>query len=89
LLDNYRATYLVNDKALLVKKSIVKSSLDNVVKLSTQILPIFGQGRRLFKNTLYRENKRFIKDLKLVDVIVVKGFHINIIAEAALFKQDI
>jgi hypothetical protein len=44
------------------------------------------RGRRLFKNTLYRENRRFIEDLKLVDIIVVKGFYINIIAEVALFK---
>jgi hypothetical protein len=50
---------------------------------------MFKQGRRLFKNALYRENKRFIKDLKLVDIIIVKGFYINIIAEVALFKQDI
>jgi hypothetical protein len=44
------------------------------------------QGRRLFKNALYRENRRFTEDLKLVDIIVVKGFHMNIVAEAALLK---
>jgi hypothetical protein len=35
LLDNYRAIYLVNNKALLVKESIVKLSLDNAVELGT------------------------------------------------------
>jgi hypothetical protein len=34
LLDNYKAIHLVNDKALLVKGSIVKSSLDNIIKLN-------------------------------------------------------
>jgi hypothetical protein len=86
LLDNYRATHLVNNKALLVKGSIVKLSLDDAVESGTQILPMLRQGRRLFKNALYRENGRFTEDLKLVDIIVVKGFHINIIAEAALLK---
>jgi hypothetical protein len=47
------------------------------------------QGRRLFKNALYKENRRFIKDLKLVNIIVVKGFHINIIVKVALLKQGI
>jgi hypothetical protein len=35
LLDNYRATHLVNNKALLVEESIVKLSLDDVVKSGT------------------------------------------------------
>jgi hypothetical protein len=35
LLNNYRATHLVNNKALLVEESIVKSSLDNAVESGT------------------------------------------------------
>jgi hypothetical protein len=86
LLDNCGATHLVNDKALLVEGSIVKSSLDNAVESGTQILPVLERGRRLFKNALYRENRRFTEDLELVDIAVVEGFYVNIVAEAALLK---
>jgi hypothetical protein len=89
LLDNCGATHLVNDKALLVEGSMVKSSLDDAVESGTQILPVLGRGRRLFKNALHGENGRFTEDLELVDVAVVEGCHMNIVAEAALLKQGI
>jgi hypothetical protein len=47
---------------------------------------MFKQERQLFKNIFYKENRRFIKDLKLIDIIIVKGFYINIIIKVALFK---
>jgi hypothetical protein len=89
LLDNCGATHLVNDKALLVEGSLVKSSLGDEVESGTQILPVLGRGRRLFKNALHGENGRFTEDLELVDVAVVEDFHVNIIAEAALLKKGI
>ena len=89
LLDNCGATHLVNNKALLVEGSLVKSSPDDEVESGTQILPVLGRGRRLLKNALHGENGRFTEDLELVDVAVVEGFHVNIIAEAALLKKGI
>jgi hypothetical protein len=38
---------------------------------------------------LYRKNSRNIEDLLLKDIVVVKGFYINIVLEAYLNKKGL
>jgi hypothetical protein len=88
LFDNYGATHLVNDKKQLNKGSFVKLLVKLVVEARTFILLITRRGTRTFKGLF---NKRDGKRVNLVlrDVVVVKGFYVNIVSEALLFKKGV
>jgi hypothetical protein len=88
LFDNYNAIYLVNNKEWLNKGSFVKLLIELVVEARTFILLIIRHGTRTFKGLF---NKRDDKRVNLVlrDVAIVKGFYINIVLEALLFKKGI
>jgi hypothetical protein len=88
LFNNYNATYLVNNKERLNKGSFIKLLIELVIKVKTFILLITRRGTRTFKGLF---NKRDGKRVNLVlrDVVIVKGFYINIVLEALLFKKDI
>jgi hypothetical protein len=88
LFDNYNAIYLVNNKKQLDKGSFVKSPVKSVVEARTFMLLITRHGTRTFKGLF---NKRDGKRVNLVlrDVVVVKGFHVNIVLEALLFKKGV
>jgi hypothetical protein len=88
LFNNYSAMYLVNDKERLDKGSFVKSPVELVVETRTSILLIIRRGTRTFKGLF---NKRDGKRVNLVlrDVVVVKGFHVNIVSEALLFEKGV
>jgi hypothetical protein len=88
LFDNYNTIHLVNNKERLDKGSFVKSPVELVVKARTFILLITRRGTRTFKRLF---NKRDSKRVNLVlrDVAVVKGFYINIVLEALLFKKGV
>jgi hypothetical protein len=88
LFDNYNATHLVNNKEQLDKGSFVKSPVELVVEARTFILLITRRGTRTFKGLF---NKRDGKRVNLIlrDIAVVKGFYINIISKALLFKKGV
>jgi hypothetical protein len=88
LFNNYGATHLVNNKKQLNKGSFVKLLVKLVVEARTFILLITRRGTRTFKGLF---NKRDGKRVNLVlrDVVVVKGFYINIVSEALLFKKGV
>jgi hypothetical protein len=88
LFDNYNATHLVNDKERLDKGNFVKSPVELVIEARTSILLITRHGTRTFKGLF---NKRDGKRVNLVlhDVVIVKGFYINIVSEALLFKKGV
>jgi hypothetical protein len=88
LFNNYDTTYLVNNKERLNKSSFVKSPVKLVVEARTFILLITRHDTRTFKGLF---NKRDDKKVNLVlrDVVVVKGFYINIVLEALFFKKGI
>ena len=48
-----------------------------------------GRGIRTIKKVLTRVNELNTKDLKLYDVVLVKGFYTNIISEARLGKNKV
>jgi hypothetical protein len=88
LFNNCSATYLVNNKERLDKGSFVKLLVKLIVEARTFILLILRHDTYTFKELF---NKRDSKRVNLVlrDVVVVKGFYINIVLEALLFKKGV
>jgi hypothetical protein len=88
LFNNYNTIYLVNNKERLNKGSFVKLPIELVIKAKTFILLITRHGTCTFKGLF---NKRDSKRVNLVlrDVAVIKGFYINIVSKAFLFKKGV
>jgi hypothetical protein len=88
LFNNYNAIHLVNNKERLNKDNFVKLLIELVVKARTFILLITRHSTRTFKGLF---NKRDGKRVNLVlrDVVVVKGFYINIVLKALLFEKGV
>jgi hypothetical protein len=88
LFNNYNAIHLVNNKERLNKGNFVKLLIKLVVKAKTFILLILRHGTCTFKGLF---NKRDSKRVNLIlrDVVVVKGFYINIVLKALLFKKGV
>jgi hypothetical protein len=88
LFNNYSVIYLVNNKKRLNKGSFVKLLVKLVIKVRTFILLITRHGTCTFKGLF---NKRDSKKVNLIlrDVVIVKGFYINIVLEALLFKKGV
>jgi hypothetical protein len=88
LFNNYNAIHLVNNKERLDKGSFVKLLIKLVIEVRTFILLITRHDTRTFKGLF---NKRDGKRVNLVlrDVVVVKGFYINIVLEALFFKKGV
>ena len=82
LLDNCSATHLVNSKELLKLKSFTKVAYNECVKAGSFSLLILGHGKRVIKKALNSAISLNLKDLTLLDIIIVKGFYINIISKA-------
>ena len=89
LFNNYKAMNLVNNKDLLKLRSFRLAKPDKVVKYRSFSLLISRYGKRVLKNLLNSSKGLRTKDLVLYNVIVVKGFFINIVLEACLIKSRI
>jgi hypothetical protein len=88
LFNNYNTIHLVNNKKRLNKGSFIKLPVELVIKARTSILLITRHGTRTFKGLFNkRDNKKV--NLMLRDVVVVKGFYINIVSKALLFKKGV
>jgi hypothetical protein len=57
------------------------------VKIGITSLLIIRHSTYIIKNVVNRPAEPHIKDLILYNIIVIKGFHINIISEACLVKK--
>jgi hypothetical protein len=88
LFNNYNTTYLVNNKERLDKDNFIKSLIELVVKAKTFILLIIRHGTRTFKRLFNKRDSKRV-NLILYNVAIVKGFYINIILEALLFKKGV
>jgi hypothetical protein len=74
----------VNSKDLLKPRLFIKATINKYVKAGSSSLPILGRGTRVIRNTLSRASGLVTVDLTLKDIVVVKGFYVNIISEARL-----
>ena len=86
LLNNYSVIYLVNSKDLLELRSFIKASFNKCVKAGSSSFPILGRGIKVIKKAINGAISPNIKDLHLSDIIIIKGFYINIVFEARLNK---
>jgi len=88
LLDNYDAMHLVNSKDMLVPGSFVPNQ-GGIVKSGISSILIKGYGSRIIRKILDRARGPGTEDLVLSRVALVKGFHVNIVSEALLLKQNV
>ena len=79
--------HLVNSKDLINSSTFIKAKINNYVKAKITSLPIIRHGTRIIKNIVNRPAGPHTKDLILYNIIIIKGFHINIISEACLAKK--
>ena len=86
LLDNYSIIYLINSKDLLELRSFVKALFNKCIKAGSSSLLILGCNIKVIKKAINRAISPNIKDLHLSDIIIIKGFYINIVSEARLNK---
>ena len=84
LLDNYGATNLVNNHSLLKLGSFIKAKLDKYVEVGTSSLLITRHRKQVLKNILDRARGLNTKDLVLSNIVLIEGFHVNIVLEACL-----
>jgi hypothetical protein len=82
LLDNYSAIYLVNSKELLKLKSFTKAAYNKCVEADSSSLLILEYSKRVIKKALNIIASLNSENLILLDIIIIKGFYINIISEA-------
>jgi hypothetical protein len=78
--------HLVNSKDLLELRSFVKALFNKCVEAGSSSLPILGRGIKVIRKAINGAISLNIKDLRLFDIIIIKGFYINIISEARLSK---
>jgi len=64
--------------------TFIKAIKIEIVKSGLGALPIFGHRTYILRGILNRANSNSKKDLILKNIIVVKGFYINIISKAKL-----
>ena len=77
---------MVNSKDLLKLGSFVKALFNKCVEAGFLSLPILGHGIKVIKKAINGAASPNIKDLRLSDIIIIKGFYINIVSEARLNK---
>jgi hypothetical protein len=78
----------VNDVKRLDKASFIKSLVTDTVEASTTLLFILRRGTRTFKGLLNGTKGRKV-DLILLNVAIVKGFLVNIVLKALLYKKGL
>ena len=89
MLNNYSAIYLVNNKDLLIPSTFVLFKNNNIVQVSSFSFPILRYREKVLKKVLNSLNNKNIIDLKLKNIVVVKGFYINIILMVLLYTTSI
>ena len=82
LLDNYSAIHLINSKDLLKLRSFVKALFNKCIKAGSSSLLILEYSIKVIKKAINKAISLNIKDLHLFDIIIVKGFYINIVFKA-------
>jgi hypothetical protein len=88
LFNNYNTIYLVNNKKQLDKGSFIKLLIELVVEARTFILLITRHSTYTFKRLFNKRDKKRV-NLVLYDIVIIKGFYINIILEAFFFKKSV
>ena len=89
MFDNCGLVYLVNNEDKLKPDSFILAALNEVVEVRSLALLILGRRRRVLRDMLKHPKSSKTIDLELENVVLVEGFHINIVLEALLLKSGI
>jgi len=73
---------LVNNKDLLELRLFVKASYNKCIKARSSSLLILGYSIKVIKRALNSTNSFSLANLVLSNIIIIKGFYINIILKA-------
>jgi hypothetical protein len=84
LFNNYSALNLINEILKLESSTFIKATKTEIVESSLGALPILRHRTYILKGILNRVSNNSKRDLILKNIIVVKGFYINIISKAKL-----
>ena len=82
LLDNYSAIHLINSKDLLKLESFIKVAYNKCIKANSFSFLILEYSKKVIKKALNSIASLNLKDLILSNIVIIKGFYINIIFEA-------
>jgi hypothetical protein len=74
--------HLVNSKELLMLRSFIKVAYNKCIEAGSFSFPILKYSKRVIKKVLNSIASLNLKDLTLSDIVIIKGFYINIISEA-------
>jgi hypothetical protein len=69
--------------------SFIKVAYNKCVEAGSFSLPILRRSKRVIKKVLNSIASLNLEDLTLLNIIVIKGFYINIISEARLNKAKV
>jgi len=81
--------HLINSKKLFKLKSFIKVAYNKCIEAGSFSFPILRYSKRVIKKVLNSVASLNLKDLTLSDIIIIKGFYINIISEARLNKAKV
>jgi hypothetical protein len=82
LLNNYKLIYLINNKDLLKLKLVIKALYNKYIKAKSLSFLISKYSIKVIKRALNSTNSFSLADLVLNNIIIIKGFYINIILKA-------
>jgi hypothetical protein len=82
LFNNFNIIYLVNNKKQLNKNSFIKLLIKLIIKVKTFIFLIIRYSIYIFNK---KDNKRV--NLILYNIIIIKGFYINIVLKVLFFLR--
>ena len=89
LLNNCKAIHLIHNKDLLKLGLFVKASYNKYIKAKSLSLLILKYSIKVIKKTLNSTNSFSLANLVLNNIIIIKGFYINIILKARLYKARV
>ena len=74
--------HLVNNKELLELRSFIKVAYNKCVEAGSFSFLILKRSKRVIKKVLNSVASLNSEDLTLSDIIIIKGFYINIVSKA-------
>jgi hypothetical protein len=70
-------------------RSFIKVAYNKCIEAGSFSLPILRYNKRVIKKVLNNIASLNSEDLTLLNIIIIKGFYINIISEARLNKAKV
>ena len=69
----------MNNKDLLILSTFILFKNNDIMQVSSFFFPILKRKERVLKKILNNLNNKNIVNLKLKNIVIIKGFYINII----------